>query len=97
MGKQKQPVAVCTNCGDVVYKANGIHNDCGRTLADGKRCKGTIQSALQETDWLECPYCDGTGSTGAKCEPCGGVGWQFVRDKPWLKKEIEEERQKRGK
>ena len=95
MEKARLPVTICTVCGRVGYSIQLANGTCGWRLPNGKLCRGVNGSAEQESDWLECPHCDGTGWKGTKCEPCDGAGWMFVRDKPWLKKEIEEERQKR--
>lgn len=95
MAKQPRPTTVCTDCGRAGYSIQLANRPCGYTRADGRRCRGVNGSANQETDWLECPYCDGEGGEDIRCHPCDGAGWMFVRDKPWLKKEIEAERKKR--
>jgi len=47
-------------------------------MLNGKRCKGTNQSAIGENDWLECPSCAAAGYEGNNlCQQCRGDGWIF--------------------
>src|SRR5262249_10453984 len=81
MEKRPLPVTCCTVCGVVGYTIERANTQCGKRF-DGKRCKGTISSALQENDWAECPSCNSTGWAGLKglrCTQCDGAGWLFAR------------------
>jgi hypothetical protein len=81
-----KPVAICTRC-NAVYDVTGINERCGRTVNGNERCGGGISSALNDSDWEECPSCVARGEKGgAICAPCAGSGWLFVRDMPWLRK-----------
>jgi len=71
------PATSCTNCGSAGYNISLANGNCGRYIGN-KICEGTNQSAIDESDWDECPSCNGTGGT-VRCEQCGGAGWLFVR------------------
>jgi hypothetical protein len=78
--KRPRPVTYCTDCRAVGYNIDLADEKCGRTLAHEKRCKGTIQSAIGENDWAECPSCAASGyDRTAQCFQCRGSGWLFVR------------------
>jgi hypothetical protein len=79
MGKRQVPVTRCTSCGAHGYRIQLGNGKCGRMIR-GKRCNGMNQSALQETDWVECAKCAATGFEGKRyCRQCDGSGWVFVR------------------
>ncbi len=80
MATEFPPVAVCTICGDITFDANAINQRCGRQPS-GKRCKGVYGSALNDTDWKSCNFCDASGkqASGMTCEYCNGTGWRFAR------------------
>jgi hypothetical protein len=75
-----KPVTFCTNCRAFGYNIGVASGKCGRKV-DGKKCKGTVQSAIQENDWIDCPSCKATGLDGDRtCRQCIGSGWIFVRN-----------------
>ena len=85
----RKPIAVCTDCGGVSYNATVVNGPCGGQLRSGDTCKGGMESALNESDWLECPRCSAAGDVDSrKCVECEGVGWHFVRNRDWLRVEI---------
>jgi len=59
--KRPRPVTSCTDCRAAGYNIDLANEKCGRTLAHEQRCKGTIQSAIGENDWAECPSCAASG------------------------------------
>ena len=76
--KKPQPVAVCTRCGSVSYSTAQINGRCSQMTA-GTRCTGVIGSAMNKTEWEECPACVGTGDVNTKrCGQCDGAGWRFI-------------------
>ena len=81
MATEFPPVAGCTKCGDINFQAERINQRCGRTYGS-QRCSGVYSSALNFSDWIECPACDGAGSIdGTTCPACQRTGWMFVRDR----------------
>jgi hypothetical protein len=94
--KKPKPVTFCNACGVVGYVATSVQR-CGLTfqsVGGSRRCKGGIITAIQITDWEECPSCFAL-ETEQPCAECRGAGWIPVRDKAWLRKEIQERRAKR--
>jgi hypothetical protein len=78
MGNRQRPVTVCTNCGAHGYNIQLANGRCGH-IANGRRCQGINQSALQECDWAECSTCAATGFEGKRyCRQCDGSGWVFT-------------------
>src|SRR5690242_10666955 len=59
--KNRKPCAICRGCKHVYYDIAHSNRRCGRILSNGKRCKHVVSSAIQITDWEECPWCSGTG------------------------------------
>jgi len=44
----------------------------------------TIVRAARDTDWKQCPTCQGTGLAGeAQCSKCNGAGWECLRSGRW--------------
>jgi DnaJ-class molecular chaperone len=77
--EKSHPVGYCTGCRRTTYNATDINKPCRRTIG-GKKCKGTIRSALYEGDWQKCEACQGTGfSNNVHCSVCGGDGWLLAR------------------
>jgi DnaJ-class molecular chaperone len=59
--KKPKPNAICRGCGQVYYDIAHSNRTCGHILPSGKPCKHVVSSAIQITDWEECPWCSGTG------------------------------------
>ena len=77
--KMNVPVAVCTVCHTYSRNVATINCQCGNKF-NGKRCKGVWGSALNESDWEECPSCEATGNeSNRECEQCEGFGWIYCR------------------
>ncbi|HEY1423525.1 MAG TPA: hypothetical protein VGF20_08740 [Candidatus Acidoferrum sp.] len=77
--KREQPVTCCTECGGAGYNIRVANGRCCRTIA-GQRCNGNNASALNSSDWEECPTCLATGYYRNKeCPQCRGAGYLFVR------------------
>jgi hypothetical protein len=75
-----KPITFCTNCRVFGYNMDVTSRKCGRKV-DGNMCKGTVQSAIEENDWIDCPSCKTTGLDGIRtCRQCTGSGWIFVRN-----------------
>ena len=73
--KVKRPKGFCAKCGAAQYDVASIGLQCLRTVA-GMRCMGTVESALEENDWSECPSCSATGRVEDEvCYRCGEGGW----------------------
>ena len=82
--KLRMPCTSCTYCRVVGYDISRSNTACRRVLdRKGKKCKGSISSAINIGDWEECPSCDATGTSGGEtCTQCSGAGWIFVRGMP---------------
>ena len=79
MLKREIPVTHCTQCDGVGYNTRVADRRCSKTIA-GERCNGTNASALERSDWEDCPNCEATGYYRNKdCPQCQGVGYLFVR------------------
>ena len=73
--KRPVPVTSCTECGNAGYNPTLINLRCGKTIK-GERCNGTNLSAINDSDWKECPSCNGIGAErNATCGRCRGAGW----------------------
>lgn len=78
-GKRSQPLAYCTRCGAYSRNEGQINKGCGKSQ-QGKPCRGTMRSALNAGDWVECPSCDTTGRIeNGTCDRCAGEGWLLDR------------------
>jgi len=79
LNKKSQPLAYCTRCGGVLHNVQHINQTCP-IIRNGKRCNGSIRSATNSKDWIECPSCGATGRIeGGSCDQCAGEGWLLVR------------------
>jgi translation initiation factor 2 gamma subunit (eIF-2gamma) len=77
MEKRRKPETACTDCGAPGSNL-ALAEDYGNCWRPG--CKGSIQRAIGENDWAECPSCAATGwESGKVCSQCDGAGWLFVR------------------
>jgi hypothetical protein len=80
--KRPLPVTCCTRCRTPGHSLDFANLPCPRKI-DGERCEGTIQGAIGEDDWLECPNCaasgEKSGMRGMLCAQCDGHGWIFDR------------------
>lgn len=73
----RPPSARCTRCG-MPGPETRINERCSNTL-NGKRCKGTFRSALNEGDWSICSACGGSRILeGRGCQYCHGSGWVYT-------------------
>lgn len=81
MAKRQTPVTICTVCGTVGYHSSLANEPCGRMYGH-KRCHGVNLSALNLSDWAECPACK--AEDGQTCARWQGVGWLFVRGRAWV-------------
>lgn len=70
---KRKPIGFCTKCRKLAYSVTQINDRCGARY-NGKRCQGTISSALNENDWVPCSFCQGEG-----CETCEQTGWVLMR------------------
>src|ERR1700684_1353116 len=55
--KRPMPVTSCTECSNAGYNPTLINLRCGKTIK-GERCTGTNSSAINDSDWKECPSCN---------------------------------------
>ena len=85
-GKRPRPGFYCVKCR---HPRGGILGDtvtCDRPAAYGEasgRCGGQFSSALNLTDWKECPTCRASGKDGGEeCGQCEGWGWLLQRTVP---------------
>lgn len=79
MKKLEKPVGYCTLCRCAVHSITAINQRCGQSKG-GKRCQGTVRSAIGENDWCECETCLATGRAGGRrCGGCDGAGWLLAR------------------
>jgi hypothetical protein len=77
--KRPKPSTSCTKCGSPGYNIALANGECGR-MVNGKRWRGTNQSAIDDKEWVKCPSCGALGYRGTpQCSQCGGPGWLFVR------------------
>lgn len=77
---KKTPVARCTRCGATNTDSIYINMRCQRTLA-GKRCSGTLENAIDPSNWELCTQCKGSGiDESTKCASCRGDGWIYCRN-----------------
>jgi DnaJ-class molecular chaperone len=78
---KRPPVAYCTTCKITSHEITCVNNRCSAIIS-GKRCKGTMRSALSKGDWQVCSSCSGIGEREEKrCEQCNGNGHLFARIK----------------
>jgi hypothetical protein len=84
MEKLPLPSTFCTHCRVVGYDVARSNTPCRKRLdRKGTKCKGVHSSAINTTDWEECPGCRATGrSNNEACMQCSGAGWLFARDIP---------------
>ena len=76
--QKPRPFGRCTACKAPDYGTE-FNRNCGR-MVGGKRCKGTVLSALTPTDWVVCDRCNGTGVDGqTPCIRCDATGWLYAR------------------
>jgi hypothetical protein len=79
MEKRRKHETACTDCGEPGSNIT-LAEDYGSCWRTG--CKGSIQTAIGENDWAECPSCAATGwESGKTCSQCDGAGWLFVRNR----------------
>jgi hypothetical protein len=52
--KRPLPVTSYTECGNAGYNPTLTNLRCGKTL-NSERCTGTNSSAINDSDWKECP------------------------------------------
>ncbi len=77
--KKEQPVAICMKCGEYSRSLGHINEKCSNYI-DGKQCRGTFKSVLNNNDWKECQKCSGFGNINKqKCISCNGEGWLYMR------------------
>lgn len=75
-----KPVARCNHCGATSTDSIYVNMRCTRQLG-GKRCSGTVESAVAPEDWRMCDACSGSGRQElTKCGQCRGEGWIFSRN-----------------
>lgn len=70
----RKPETICARCEYRAYDVAQANGRCPNHDAHGKRCKGTLKSAIGPDDWAVCGGCSGAG-----CPACLGSGWLFVR------------------
>ena len=81
--KRDLPVTCCTECGGAGYNIRVANGRCCKTNGE-LRCGGINATAINPSDWTECPHCQATGYYRNKeCPMCKGAGYLFVglRDK----------------
>ena len=83
--KAPRPVTTCTDCRTPGHSLAQVGRQCSRFFiyaSSGRKwCNGSIQAAIGEKDWGECPNCAATGYKDSKrCDQCEGAGWIFIRD-----------------
>jgi len=77
--KLNPPVAKCTKCGKLSWRAESINQRCSE-WAGKKRCQGVFRSRINDGDWEECPDCNAKGRINeVRCRRCDGVGWEDTR------------------
>src|ERR1700691_603633 len=77
--KRPRAVTRCTHCGATGHSSELSNVRCAHMM-NGKRCRGTNQSATAKRDWNQCRYCDGSGYENTnQCAVCHGSGWIFQR------------------
>jgi hypothetical protein len=58
--KRPRPLTSCTHCGATGHSSELSNVRCAHMM-NGKRCRGTNQSATGKRDWNQCQSCGGSG------------------------------------
>jgi hypothetical protein len=96
MATKERPGAVCLKC-ERPKPFTLATAQCADRRGDGQRCGGLISAAIAPGDWAECPTCSATRTVNeVPCAGCREEGWIYVRDKQWLKDQLQRERESRG-
>jgi|HubBroStandDraft_1064217.scaffolds.fasta_scaffold04318_9 DnaJ-class molecular chaperone len=75
--KRPRPVTSCTHCCATGHSSELTNVRCAHMM-NGKRCRGTNQSATGKRDWSQCRSCGGSGYESTnQCAVCHGCGWIF--------------------